>query len=330
MESTINHPNIRIELHADDYGETVNTSKEMIDLMKGGYLDGISIIPNMHEFETTSRMLTEAVPNLPFVPYISIHINAVEGRSLQTPDAGVLPWTWAKLFLISYHLPVKDNTGRRMKYQEVLGRLTQEIRQQIIKGSDTVNEVLRKAESCNISVKWSGALRIDSHQHAHLIPIVWKALIRVISEDNLHVDYIRTSHEPLWPFIRHLRFGANGITFIGLIKNRILAVNAPKAERYLKGHGIRPAFMWGLIMSGHMDIQRIEKVMPYMIRVCERKGYDLELNIHPGRMLECEMTDEIPREAAEDFYLSDNRSLEAETARAFHARLREIGKALNK
>ena len=83
-------------------------------------------------------------------------------------------------------------------------------------------------------------------------------------------------------------------------------------------------------MTGHMDLERIDAVFPDMLKVCEKKGYDLELNIHPGKMLPDEVTDEIPRESADDFYLSDNRSLEAETARAFHARLREIGKALNK
>ena len=53
------------------------------------------------------------------------------------------------------------------------------------------------------------------------------------------------------------------------------------------------------------------------------KGYDLEINIHPGRMTASEMDDEIPRESAETFYLSDNRCMEAQTVRAFHDRMRE-------
>lgn len=315
MESTLYYPNpdIKIELHADDYGETVNTSKEIIDLMKDGHLDGISIIANMHDFESTSRMFIDAVPDLPFLPYISIHLNLVEGRSLKTTD--LLPWTWAKLFMISFHLPVRDHNGRLMRYREVFDRLTEEIRNQITKGSDVFTELIASAGTFAKPVKGSDRLRIDSHQHAHLIPIVWKALTRVIREDNLQVEYIRTAHEPLWPFVRHLGFGAHGITFIGLVKNRILAVNAPKVERYLKEHGIKPAYMWGLIMSGNMDKERIHKVMPHMLRKCDKKGYDLEMNIHPGRMLPDEYNEEVPRGSADTFYLSDNREVEADTAR---------------
>ncbi len=162
----------------------------------------------------------------------------------------------------------------------------------------------------------------------NLIPIVWKALTYLTEKNDLSFDHIRTAHEPLWPFIRNLGFGRGGVRPVGIIKNRILAILAPKAERFIKDHGQKPAYLWGLVMTGHMDLDRIDRVMPHMLRVCEKKGYDLELNIHPGKMLPDEVTDEIPRESADDFYLSDNRALEAETARAFHARLREIGKAL--
>ena len=38
---------LEIDIHADDYALTVNTSKDMLECMKAGRLDSISILPNM-------------------------------------------------------------------------------------------------------------------------------------------------------------------------------------------------------------------------------------------------------------------------------------------
>ena len=144
--------------------------------------------------------------------------------------------------------------------------------------------------------------------------------MQVVTEDGLEIEYVRTAHEPFGVFLKHLGRVWNPI---GFIKNRILAIHAPKTEKFILGRGLKPAYMWGLLMSGHMDMERIELIIPDMISKCARKGYDLEINIHPGRMIASEMNDEIPIESAEVFYLSDNRCMEAQTVRAFHDRMKE-------
>ena len=330
---TSDRSQVQIELHADDYGESVHTSEDILELMKAGCLDGISILTNMHCFEETSRMLLEAVPELPYVPYLSVHVDVVEGRSLipgpapggdTSSETGiwmspVLPWNWKKLFCLSYHIPARDLAGKPMRYGETQTRITGEVRQQIRRGWELILEVYALADEHGIPCKSKG-LRIDSHQHAHLIPVVWEALMQVVAEGSPEIEYIRTAHEPFGVFFKHLGQAWNPI---GFVKNRILAVHAPKVEKYILGHGLKPAYMWGLLMSGHMDMDRVEAIMPDMMRKCARKGYDLEINIHPGRMTASETNDEIPRESAETFYLSDNRCMEAQTVRAFHDRMRE-------
>ncbi len=319
-DKTLLNREVNIELHADDYGESVHTSEDILELMKAGCLDGISILANMHCFDETSQMLLDAVPELPYVPYLSVHIDVVEGRSLISETAGdVLPWNWKKLFMVSYHIPVRDNGGCHMRYNEVQTRITGEIRGQISRGWDLISRIYALADEHGIPCKSHG-LRLDSHQHAHLIPVVWDALMQVVTEDSLTIEYVRTAHESFGVFFKHLGQAWNPI---GFIKNRILAVHAPKVEKYILSKGLKPAYMWGLLMSGHMDMDRIEVIMPDMIRKCVRRGYDLEINIHPGRMITSEMDDEIPRESAQSFYLSDNRCMEAQTVRAFHDRMRE-------
>ena len=309
---------IKVQLVSDDYGETVNTSRDIIDLLKEGCLDGISILSNMSSYETCARLLVDSVSDFKFIPRINVHLDLIEGVSLL--DGSVLSWDWKRLFLLSLRIPVRDRNGRRMSYPEIYEKLTKEIRAQISRGRALTEKVYAKADSCGVGCMERG-LCIDSHQHAHLIPIVWKALMRVVDEDSLEVSHIRTAHEPLWPFLKHIGLGFKPI---GFVKNRILALLAPKAERYLKEHGIKPAYLWGLIMSGHMDMDRIEKILPDVLKKCARKGYDLELNIHPGRMLPGEITEEIPADSAESFYLSADREAEAATVRVFKERINKL------
>ena len=45
-------------------------------------------------------------------------------------------------------------------------------------------------------------LRIDSHQHTHLIPVVADALFEVLEENQWEVEYIRNAKEPIGPFLK--------------------------------------------------------------------------------------------------------------------------------
>ena len=46
---------INIDVHADDYGITMNTSKEMMEGINAGKLRSISIMPNMSCFEEAAK-----------------------------------------------------------------------------------------------------------------------------------------------------------------------------------------------------------------------------------------------------------------------------------
>ena len=72
----------RPDIHADDYALTVNTSKDMLECMRAGRLDSISIVPNMSCFEACMELFYAEIPKLPFLPLLSVHLDFVEGRSL--------------------------------------------------------------------------------------------------------------------------------------------------------------------------------------------------------------------------------------------------------
>ncbi len=300
-----------VEIHADDYALTVNTSKEMLILMKDGVLDGISVIANNPCHDECKGYLLDAIPSLPFLPVMSVHLNLVEGLSLSgcmgtSSDSSqvLISETWASLFAASF-IPFY-----RKKMKKALKA---EIRSQIDEGKRFIDECIKKADASGVSCKQK-ALRIDSHQHTHMIPLVWSALVEVIGENGYDVEYIRNSKEPWQPFMNCAEL-APTYRFANRIKNRLLNLLSGPVDRYYKRMGLRPMYLWGLMMSGRMDKDRVAKLYPSMLERAEADGRDLEILFHPGRMTDDEEYRGIPKKSADDFYLSVGRDIEKDGAR---------------
>ncbi len=190
----------RPDIHADDYALTLNTSKDMLECMRAGKLDSISIVPNMLSFEPCMELLYGEIPHLPFLPCMSVHLDFVEGRSLAgaaaVPDlvkegGRLMGLGWGGLFLASC-LP-----GKRRKIKPQLKR---EIKAQLKQTQEAIEKCMAIAKEAGVSCKQKG-LRIDSHQHAHMIPVVWEAILEAVAEEGYRVEYIRNSREPLGVFL---------------------------------------------------------------------------------------------------------------------------------
>ena len=300
-----------VEIHADDYALTVNTSKEMLILMKDGVLDGISVIANNPCLDECKGYLLDAIPSLPFLPVMSVHLNLVEGLSLSgcmgtSSDSSqvFISETWASLFAASF-IPFY-----RKKMKKALKA---EIRSQIDDGKRFIDECIKKADASGVSCKQK-ALRIDGHQHTHMIPLVWSALVEVIDENGYDVEYIRNSKEPWQPFMNCAEL-APTYRFANRVKNRLLNLLSGPVDRYCRKMGLRPMYLWGLMMSGRMDKDRVAKLYPSMLERAEADGRNLEILFHPGRMTDDEEYRGIPKKSADDFYLSAGRDIEKEGAR---------------
>lgn len=300
----------RPDIHADDYALTLNTSKDMLACMRAGKLDSISIVTNMSCFEECMELLYAEIPNLPFLPLMSVHLDFVEGRCLagrkKAPDlvkngSDLMGLGWGGLFFASY-LP-----GKRKK---IKAQLTCEIKEQLARGDRAAKRCLEIAGKAGIPCAQKG-LRIDSHQHAHMIPVVWEAMLAAVKDEGYTVEYIRNSKEVLGVFLTDVSLYKT-YRPINFIKNRLLSFYSHKADRYCKENGIKPMYLWGLVMSGRMDQKRIEKLYPKMLAKAKRDGRELEILFHPGLMLADEVTDEVAGEAVEDFYRREDRHVEKE------------------
>ncbi len=281
---------IKVDIHTDDFGYSLNTSKDILECMRQGCIDSISIICNTSYFEESMDLLYEAIPSLPFLPLISVHINIPEGKG------ELLPLSWSKLFFSN---------------SSIKNDLKKEIKKQI----DTVNTSVKKcieiAKDNNVKTSQKG-IRIDSHVHTHPIPIVWKSLMEVIEEQKYDIEYIRNPKEPILPFLKNMNVSPK-YELINIVKNRILMLYSHKIDKYCDKNNIEKMYMWGLVMSGHMDYERVKKVYNDMYNYALKKQRNLELLFHPGRALENEYCSEMSKEYFENANTSQNRTIEKET-----------------
>lgn len=308
----------KVDIHADDYALSVHTSEDILSCMKRGELDSISIVPNTSCFEECMNLLFKALPGLPFLPKMSVHLDFVEGRCLTakervpllaSPGDGLMGLSWGGLFALSY-LPWKRAAAKE--------QLKREIKAQIERVQKKVEQAIRLAKQHGVACAQKG-LRIDSHQHAHMIPVVWEALTEVIAKEHYNVEYIRNSKEMLSVFLAEISLWKT-YRPVNFIKNRLLSLYSHKADRYAKVHGMEPMYLWGLVMSGHMDYDRIVRLYPKIAAKARRDGRTLEILFHPGLMLPEEASDEVGEEAARDFYLRGDRHVEMEAVK----RLKEL------
>ncbi len=283
-----------VDIHADDYGYSLHTSEDMLECMKQGKLDSISIICNTTYFERSMDLLKKTIPFLPFLPKMSIHLNLPEGDSFNK----ALPLSWGKLFLSSYSF----------SRNKIKKDIKEELKHQIEKCQPAIDECIAIAKQNGIRTSQK-VMRLDSHVHTHLVPVVWDALTQLIEEENYEVEYIRNPKEPLMPFLMQPALWSS-FGLANIIKNRILMFYSGKVDRYCDKHGMNKMYMWGLMMSGHMDLHRIEKIYPAMKRKAEEKGRTLEILFHPGTALNEEYSDEMNPEFFKDFNSSSNRGIE--------------------
>lgn len=262
-----------IVYHADDYGISINASKEILTLVQQGKLSGISVIPNMSCFADCMNLLLPVMKERPALT-VALHLNFFEGHCCADPveipllvdENGYFKCSWMYFFKSSY-------TSVR---NELRKQLSTEIQAQIQK--------LYHAMLSNY------VLCLDSHQHSHMIPVVWDALRDVVLWNHYPVQYIRISQEPLAPY---LSTPALYHTYppVNLIKNIIIQY----CTLYTKRHPIIPMrgnyYLWGLIMGGSMDADRINKLMD-KFRKFGQDPDTLELLFHPGMILPEELSPE--------------------------------------
>ena len=280
-----------IDFHADDYGISLNNSKRMIELINAGRLDSISIIPNMGCFDECMALLRDNWDGFPVKPLISVHINLIDGFMLSSEDKStILNNTWGKLFIRSFSV-----FGRK-RFKE---QLCAEIEAQIKTVCDATADLTDDKGSYI-------QLRLDSHVHTHMIPIVFDSMIEALRNSAAlsKVSYIRNSTEPLKPFFANADIRGT-YPAVNVIKNLILNILGRRVAGKCDQLGIQTGMLWGLIMSGCMDRERVDILLPRISSIAQKKDEYLEILCHPGIVLADEKRPEYGPDDLTAFFSQD-------------------------
>ena len=279
----------RVNIHADDYGMTNHSNARIQACWEHGCVNGVSVMVNGNE------------PLLPSGSRVSaaLHLNLVEGKPITPAEKipllvrkdGCFRHSFFGLLMLSLS-PKRDELERQL-YLEIVAQL---------------GEFRRLFPD-------EPALLLDSHQHTHMIPMVFTTLLRGVRDCGLNVSYMRIPAEPIGPFLRepslyHTYRPAN------LVKNVVLNFLWCFNRKEFRESGISTSVFCGILFSGEMDQRRLTRVFPHFLHLAEKRGMDLEFLFHPGAILPGESFLDPDKTGFCDFYRSPGRQTDAETVQS--------------
>ena len=284
-----------IDTHADDYALSENSDNNILTLCENGFLDSISIIPNLRIFESAVRKFKAVQEKSTKNILVSVHLNFMEGHPCaeisSIPDLvdsnGLFSVSWGKPILWNYIPFFRAKIKEQLKV-----------------------EMIAQIQKCvTAGICECKSIRLDSHQHPHMIPVVFEALKETVYElesRGYAVTYIRNTFDPISFYHGKSLFSVN------VLKCFILNFFSRRITKYIQSRGQKINYLCGVYYSGQMDF-RIKNVLPVFQKKAEKKNRTVELLFHPGTMLENELTDEFTKTGFNDFHLSENRKIEYST-----------------
>lgn len=270
---------------ADDYGLCDNTSGHIQKCIDKGALNKVSVFPNFDKIDLHKISENKNIR-------ISLHINLVEGVCMA--NAGEIDliadknknfkYTFGGLFRLWLFHPKK-----------LEAQVYKEIKAQVLFWKSILPE--------------GTPFCIDSHQHTHMIPAVFKALIKVLNDEKIGLKYLRIPAEPLIPYIKtpSLYFTYNPVN---IIKQWLLKFLWLINKNKLKEQKVHTAYFFGILFSGKMDEKRVRKILPGYIKLAQKNGSDIEVLFHPGYLDKNSFCFKDKNIAFKNFYLSENRKTE--------------------
>ena len=280
-------------IHADDYGITLEQSRRILacSSMCGGMgaLNSLSVLVTSPEFCDCATVLMPFADRL----LIGLHVNLVEGPCAADPIEIPLLVNGDGVFRQSFGGMLALSTAHP---KELRRQLQIEIGAQLNLFLDAFPEM-------------RGRLRVDSHQHFHMIPAVFDALATVVEESGCALEYMRIPAEPVAPFAAaHVK---SNVPFINAVKrvtlNTLWRRNWGKVEG-LENHS---AVFCGIGFSGCMNEKNVASVLPAFMEYADDREQRLEFLFHPGGVKDSSacLNPDLPGFVS--FYSSANRDEEA-------------------
>lgn len=304
---------VDVIVHADDYGITPEQSRRILSYSSAcggdGALNSLSVIVGSPRFAECADILQPHVGKI----LVGLHFNLVEGPCCADPE--------------SIPLLVDEQGVFNRGFGGMLLLST-------FRGKDCRTQVAREAAAqlqvfCERFPQLESQLRVDSHQHFHMIPAVFDGLLDALAEGGYEVEYIRIPFEPTRPFVEGLDTFKRVLP-VNWVKHFLLNALWRRNRRKVGGIGQMEGSPWrkaaagvaaagvfcGINFSGHMTQENVESVIASFRDAAAKAGRPLELLFHPGgieRESDC-LNPALAGFVA--FYRSPFRSAEGDAVRA--------------
>lgn len=100
----------RLDIHADDYALSPNTSEDILQCLRAGKLNSISVLTNMACYKAYAEKFRREKAEWPRQPLLAVHLNFMEGHCTAVPEEvkhltdkqGYFNITWGDLFRWNY------------------------------------------------------------------------------------------------------------------------------------------------------------------------------------------------------------------------------------
>ncbi len=276
-----------IEIHADDYGMFVDESRSIIECINEGCVNGISIMPNSEHFDESMKMLqVECDKNC----MISVHLDLITGKAMLrsrflADEEGYFKNSYGKLMLISL-IPFI-----RSRYK-----------------ADIKAELSEQINKCIPYMNEKGKIRIDSHRHFHMIPMVFAVIMDIVDSKGLELEYIRMSTDS-YRLYDNL-FSYETFRPINVIKSILLSIfkciNELRFRDRIRGKYKKFA---SILFSGCMTKSNMIRILD-RISICNYQLQDYEIMVHPGGVVNDVDLFEIHNQEDREFLQSKLRMVE--------------------
>ena len=270
---------------ADDYGLCNEASAHIQTCIDAGALDKVSAFPNFDEVDLQETASKKNVR-------ISLHLNLVEGKCMANAD---------EINLIA------DRNG---DFKHTFGGLFRlNLSHAKALEAQAYREIKAQVRYWNRILPKDSAFCIDSHQHTHMIPALFRALVKVLRDEGISIAHMRIPAEPILPYLKtpSLYFTYKPVNIIKQWLLKFLwMLNKPIA----KEHGIPTSHFFGILFSGRMDEKRVNKILPKYEKLSEKDGRDIEVLFHPGYVNTSEADMNRNKIVFKEFYLSPDRKTE--------------------
>ncbi len=266
--------------HVDDFGRTNKINSSIYETIKKGNTNSISVMVGQAGDDSASQIIKE-FKNI----NVRLHVNLTDGKSITKYNNITNKDNFFKFSFINlFFAPLKTNFKDKKKSVE----------------KEIIAQIKHYKSKYNIE-----DLKIDGHQHVHLIPWILDLIIDV-SKREFKVKEIRIVNESF--FFAKLSDFLRKFYIINFVKFLLLKFLSLLARSKLKKAEIPYKYKFmGVLYSGYMNIQSIENYIKILKKNNIKKP--IEILMHPN-VSDISENKEFLSESMHEYYLLNERKEE--------------------